>query len=70
MSVAVQQVAIVRYISECEVVEAPGVDRMTYEQAIAELREINRVAPKRLREFDIVYVQADGTLGRFASWSI
>jgi hypothetical protein len=62
-------VAIVRHISECDVEEVPGVDRMSYEQAVAELREIDRVAPKRLREFDIVYIQ-DGELGRYASWSL
>jgi hypothetical protein len=63
-------VAVVRYKSECDVEEVPGVDRMSYEQAIAELREINRVAPKRLKEFDIVSIQADGSLGRFVSWAI
>jgi hypothetical protein len=63
-------VAVVRYKSECDVEEVPGVDRMSYEQAVAELREINRVAPKRLKEFDIVSIQADGSLGRFVSWAI
>jgi hypothetical protein len=69
MSVDTQLVAVVRYVSECDVREIPGIDRMTYAQAIAELREIARVAPKRLREFDIVYIQ-NGELGRFASWSL
>lgn len=63
-------VAIVVHTSECDVEEVPGVDRMPYEQAIAELREIARVAPKRLREFNLVYIQPDGTLGRYASWSL
>jgi hypothetical protein len=63
-------VAVVRYKSECDVEEVPGVDRMSYEQAVAELREINRVAPKRLKEFDIVSIPADGSLGRFVSWAI
>jgi hypothetical protein len=63
------QVAIVRHTSECDVQEIPGIDRMSYDQAVAELREINRVAPDRLAEFDIVYIQ-DGQLGRYASWSL
>jgi hypothetical protein len=63
------QVAIVRYTSECDVEEIPDM-RMDYEQAVAELREVNRVAPKRLREFDLVYVMGDGTLGRYASWCV
>ena len=58
-------VAIVRYRSECDVERVPGVEEMSYEQAIAELREVARVAPKRLKEFDIVSVQEDGTLGRY-----
>jgi hypothetical protein len=64
------QVAIVRHVSECDVEEVPDVERMPYEQAVAELREIARVAPKRLAEFDIVSVQADGTLGRYVSWAL
>jgi hypothetical protein len=63
-------VAIVRYTSECDVEEVPGVERCSYEQAVAELREINRVALRRLKEFDIVSVQSDGSLGRFVSWMI
>ena len=63
-------VAIVRYKSECDVEEIPGVGRMSYDQAVAELREINRIAPKRLKEFDIVSIQADGSLGRFVSWAL
>jgi hypothetical protein len=66
---APQLVAVVRYKSECDVEEVPGVSRMSYAQAVEELREIARVAPHRLREFDIVYIQ-DGQLGRFASWSL
>jgi len=62
------QVAIVRYVSECDVKET-GV-RCSYEQGVAELREIARVAPKRLKEFDLVYIQEDGTLGRYASWAL
>lgn len=69
MAVAQQLVAIVRYISENDVEEIPGVDRMPYEQAVAELREVARVAPKRLKEFDLVYIQ-DGQLGRYASWAL
>jgi delta-aminolevulinic acid dehydratase/porphobilinogen synthase len=63
-------VAIVAHVSENDVEEIPGVERMSCEQAVAELREINRVAPKRLAEFDIVSVQADGTLGRYVSWAL
>ena len=63
-------VAIVRHISECDVEEIPGVERMSYEQAVAELRAIKRVAPKRLMGFDIVSIQDDGTLGRYASWAV
>ena len=64
-----QLVAIVRRTSECDVEEVPGVDRMSYEQAVAELREIDRVAPERLKEFDIVYIK-DGKLWRYASWAL
>ncbi len=63
-------VAIVRYKSECDVERVPGVEDMSYDQAVAELSEINRVAPKRFKEFDIVSVQADGSLGRYVSWAI
>lgn len=62
------QVAIVQYVSENDV-EDTGV-HCSYEQGVAELREIARVAPKRLKEFDLVYLQEDGTLGRYASWSL
>jgi hypothetical protein len=65
-----QQVAIVRYISECDVTEISNVERMSYKQAVAELQEIKRVAAPRLAEFDIVYVQENGTLGPFASWAV
>ena len=67
---AAPMVAIVRHISECDVEEIPGVDRMPYDQAVAELAEVARVAPKRLKEFDLVYVMPDGTLGRYASWAL
>ena len=62
-------VAIVRHVGECDVTEIPDM-RMSYPQALAELREIARVAPARLGEFDLVYVESDGTLGRFASWQV
>ena len=64
------RVRIVAYVSECDVVPVPDVEPMSYEQAVAELAEINRVAPERLAEFDIVSVNADGTLGRFVSWAV
>jgi len=62
------QVAVVRYVSENDV-EDTGV-HCSYEQGVAELREIARVAPKRLKEFDLVYLNEDGTLWRFASWAL
>jgi hypothetical protein len=60
-------VAIVRRTSESECEPIPGIDPMTYPQALAELAEISRVAPDRLDEFDLVYAYPDGTLGRYAS---
>jgi hypothetical protein len=65
-----QQVAIVRHVSECDVREITGTSRMPYPQALAWLRQVARVAPREFPSFDLVYVQADGTLGRYASWSV
>lgn len=62
------QVAIVQYVSECDV-EETGV-RCSYEQALVELRAVADEAPDRLKEFDLVAVRADGTLGQFVSWVV
>jgi hypothetical protein len=43
---------------------------MPYDDAIGVLRVIADISPEWLAGYDLVYVQPDGTLGRYASWSL
>ncbi len=61
-------VAVVRYVSECDVEPVPGLIPMPYAQAVDMLRMMERANPRQLRSLDLVSVQADGTLGRYVSW--
>lgn len=42
--------------------------RMPYQKALAHLRKVQEFEPRNLKYLDLCYVQADGTLGRMASW--
>jgi len=63
-------VQIVRRIGECDIEPIPHVPPMTHQQAVAELQAVAEQAPSRINEFDLVYVNTDGTLGRYASWAL
>jgi hypothetical protein len=60
-------VVIVHYVSECDVVEVPGLLPMPYGMAVETLRQL-RNGGADLAEYDLQHVTADGARGRLVSW--